>query len=179
MGGLVFADLAKQHNLAEYGFGWGVVSYDFNNDTRSDYLVSQNYIRFPGATTGLFDLYPGRLLQQDADGMFHAVEGVAGLTNEKFGVNMVVTDFNRDGWPDVVLGNLDGELRAFINQGGDNHWVKVRLPDAPHSLGSIVTVETASGETYVDQVYTSEGLGSDQTNELFFGLGQALSLIHI
>ena len=175
-GDLEFEDTAELRNAAVYGFGWGLVSFDFNNDTLADYLVSQNYIRFPGAQTGLFDLYPGRLLQQENNGQFKAVEEMAGLSNERFGVNMVVTDFNRDGWPDVVLGNLDSELRAFINQGGSNHWLKVRLPDSPESLGAIVELKATSGETYVNQVYTSEGLGSDQTHELFFGLGNISSL---
>lgn len=180
-GNLVFEDSAQQRNAALYGFGWGLVSFDFNNDTRADYLISQNYIRFPGATTGLFDLYPGRLLQQGSDGQFQAVEEIAGLANEHFGVNMVITDFDNNGWPDVVLGNLDGELRAFINEGGDNHWLKVRLPDTPASLGAIVRLTTSSGEGYVNQVYTSEGLGSDQTHELFFGLGanNDLSRLHV
>jgi hypothetical protein len=171
-GDLVFEDTAKKRNAASYGFGWGLVSFDFNNDTLADYLLSQNYIRFPGATSGLFDLYPGRLLQQKADGQFEAVEEMAGIANENFGVNMVVTDFNKDGWPDVVLGNLGSELRAFVNNGGSNHWLKVRLTDSPASLGAIVTLETDAGETFVNQVYTSEGLGSDQSHELFFGLGE-------
>ena len=175
-GDLVFVDSAEKHNAAKYGFGWGLVSFDFNNDSLADYLISQNYIRFPGATTGLFDLYPGRLLQQQSDGMFAAVEKMAGLSNEKFGVNMVATDFNQDGWPDVVLGNLDSELRAFINQGGNNNWLKLRLPDAPGSLGAIVSLETEAGQKFVNQVYTSEGLGSDQSHELFFGLGSTSTL---
>ncbi|MGI9288949.1 MAG: FG-GAP repeat domain-containing protein, partial [Pseudomonadales bacterium] len=179
-GDLVFKDVAKAHNAAMYGFGWGLVSYDFNNDALADYLISQNYIRFPGASIpGLFDLYPGRLLQQKNDGQFQAVEEMAGLSNKKFGVNMVVTDFNDDGWPDVVLGNLDSELRAFLNAGGTNHWLKVRLPDVPSSLGAIVTVETSSGKKFVNQVYTSEGLGSDQSHELFFGLGEEAALKNV
>lgn len=175
-GDLVFEDSAQQRNAALYGFGWGLVSFDFNNDTLADYLISQNYIRFPGATTGLFDLYPGRLLQQKSDGQFQAVEEMAGLSNENFGVNMVITDFNQDGWPDVVLGNLDSELRAFINEGGSNHWLKVKLADSPASLGAIVSLETDAGKTFVNQVYTSEGLGSDQSHELFFGLGEASAI---
>jgi hypothetical protein len=175
-GGLVFEDTAKKRNAASYGFGWGLVSFDFNNDSLADYLFSQNYIRFPGATSGLFDLYPGRLLQQTADGQFEAVEDMAGLSNKNFGVNMVVTDFNKDGWPDVVLGNLSSELRAFVNNGGSNHWLKVRLADSPLSLGAIVTLITDTGETFVNQVYTSEGLGSDQSHELFFGLGKTLAV---
>lgn len=178
-GDLVFEDVASQHNASDYGFGWGLVSYDFNNDTRADYLVSQNYIRFPGVRSGLFSLYPGRLLQQMEDGNFMPVEEVAGIANENFGVTMVVSDFNQDGWPDTVLGNLDGELRAFLNDGGSNHWLKVKLPDAPDSIGALVILETASGQKYVNQFYTSEGLGSDQSNELFFGLGAESSLAEL
>ena len=173
-GNMVFEDVANRHNAAVYGFGWGVVSYDFNHDTRQDYLLAQNYIRFPGVRIpGLFELYPGRLLQQGPDGMYTPVEEAAGLSNQNFGVNMVVTDFNQDGWPDVVLGNLDNSLRAFVQDPGANNWIKVRMPDEPASIGAHVELELASGALYTQQYYTSEGLGSDQGNELFFGLGGA------
>ncbi len=99
------------------------------------------------------------------------VEEMAGLSNQHFGVTMVVSDFDQNGWPDVVLGNLDSNLRAFLNEGGDNHWLKVRLPDAPASIGARLKLETASGKIYSRQFYTSEGLGSDQTRDIFFGLG--------
>lgn len=104
--------------------------------------------------------------------MFMPVEEMAGLSNQQFGVNMVVTDFNQDGWPDVVLGNLDNKLRAFVQDKGKNNWLKVRLPDEPGSIGALVEVAMASGTSYTQQFYTSEGLGSDQGNELFFGLGE-------
>ena len=171
-GNMMFEDVAAEHNAAIYGFGWGVVSYDFNHDTRQDYLVAQNYIRFPGVRIpGLFELYPGRLLQQDPEGQFKPVEEAAGLSNQNFGVNMVVTDFNQDGWPDVALGNLDNKLRAFVQEPGSNNWLKVRVPDEPASIGARVEVDLVSGISYTQQFYTSEGLGSDQGNELFFGLG--------
>ena len=126
-GNLMFEDVASDRNAAVYGFGWGVVAYDFNHDTLQDFLVAQNYIRFPGVRIpGLFELYPGRLLQQGPDGTFKPVEEMAGLSNQFFGVNMVVTDFNQDGWPDVVLGNLDSKLRAFVQEPGSNNWLKVR-----------------------------------------------------
>ena len=179
-GNFVFEDVAQEHNAAVYGFGWGLVSYDFNHDTLSDYLIAQNYIRFPGVRVpGLFELYPGRLLQQYPDGQYRPVEKVAGIANQNFGVTMVVTDFNQDGWPDAVLGNLDSELRAFINDGGSNNWFKVRLPDSPASIGAIATLQTASGKSYVRQFYTSEGLGSDQSTELFFGLGSENALTNL
>ncbi|MEM8487208.1 MAG: VCBS repeat-containing protein [Bacteroidota bacterium] len=176
-GDFVFEDVATAHNAAVYGFGWGLVSYDFNHDTLADYLVSQNYIRFPGVRIpGLFELYAGRLLQQYPDGQYRPVEEVAGIANQRFGVTMAVSDFNKDGWPDVVLGNLDSELRAFVNDGGSNHWLKVILPDTPAAIGTRLVLETADGAQYVDQYYTSEGLGSDQTNAVFFGVGDQTAL---
>ncbi|MFK7844932.1 MAG: FG-GAP repeat domain-containing protein [Rhodothermales bacterium] len=176
-GAFEFKDVAQERNAAVYGFGWGLVSYDFNHDTLADYLISQNYIRFPGVRVpGLFELYTGHLLQQYPDGLYRPVEENAGISNQHFGVNMVVTDLNQDGWPDAVLGNLDSELRAFLNEGGSNNWLKIRLPDEPASIGAILRLETASGKQYVNQFYTSEGLGSDQTNEIFFGLGEESEL---
>lgn len=169
-GNFVFDDVAQSRNAAKYPFGWGLVSYDFNNDTLADYLVTENYIRFPGVE--LLELFPGNLLQQYADGSFKPVERVAGIANEKFGVTTVVSDFNNDGWPDAVIGNLDSSLRVFINQGGDNHWLKVAFKDEVNSIGAIVTLTMSDGTVYKNQFYTSEGLGSDQTTDVFFGLGE-------
>ena len=164
-----FKDTALQNNAAKYGFGWGLVSFDFNNDTLADYLITQNYIRFPSVEH--LDLYPGNLLQQYPDNTFKPVEEVAGIANKKFGVTTVVSDFNQDGWPDAVIGNLNGDLRAFINTGGDRHWLSVALKDETHSIGALVTLTMENGQVYKNQFYSSEGLGSDQTSALFFGLG--------
>ena len=174
-GDFVFEDTAQKRNAAEYGFGWGVVSYDFNNDTRQDYLIAQNYARFPGVK--FLELHPGNLLQQYKGGSFKPVEKVSGIANQHFGITPVVTDFNQDGKPDVVLANINGPLRAFINEDqDDNHWLKVRLADNPTSIGALVRLTTASGKVYTNQFYTSEGLCSDQTHEIFFGLGKEEAL---
>lgn len=165
-----FKDTALQNNAAKYGFGWGLVSYDFNNDTLADYLITQNYIRFPGVEH--LDLYPGNLLQQYESTTFKPVEKVAGISNKHFGVTTVVSDFNQDGWPDAVIGNLNGKLRAFINKGGTRHWLKVAFKDETNSIGALVILTMNNGQTYTNQFYSSEGLGSDQTSDVFFGLGE-------
>ncbi len=169
LGDFNFEDVASELNAADYGFGWGLISFDFNNDTRADYLITQNYIRFPGVEH--LELYPGNLLQQYEGNQFKPVESVANIENKKFGVTTLATDFNNDGWPDVVIGNLDGKLRAFLNNGGSNHWLKVNFPDSVHSLGALLTLTMADGTRYYNQIYASEGLGSDQVSSAFFGLG--------
>ncbi len=45
-GNLVFEDVAEKRNAAVYGFGWGVLSYDLNHDTRQDLLIAQITLDF-------------------------------------------------------------------------------------------------------------------------------------
>ncbi|NQU47265.1 MAG: CRTAC1 family protein, partial [Planctomycetes bacterium] len=168
-GDFKFSDISEQSNAAKYGFGWGVTITDFTNDGKMDLYFSQNYVRFPGVDILL--PYPGRLLQQYPDGGFQAVETTSGLANKNFGITQVVSDFNQDGWPDIVLANLNGPMRAFLNQGGDRHSLTVHLPDGPAWLNTRVTVTKADGSKLTRQLFASEGLCSDSTDALFFGLG--------
>ena len=62
-------------------------------------------------------------------------------------------------------------IRDSINNGGDENWLKVRLPNNADSLNAIVTLDRADGTTLSKQFITSQGLGSDQGRDLIFGLG--------
>lgn len=172
-GGLEFLDVARETNTARYGFGWGVVFADMDLDGHEDLLAAQNYARFP--VNALLEQYPGKLLLYAPDEQkFHPVEKVAGAENQNFGIAPVISDFNGDGWPDLFWANLDGPSVAYISEGaGQKNWIKVRLANNAHALNAIVTVKTDTGETLTKQMMTSQGLGSDQTRELIFGLGDA------
>jgi len=177
-GDFVFKDVAVERNAAHYGFGWGVVSYDFNNDTRADYMISENYARFPGVQ--YLSLYPGNLLQQYNDGNYKPVETAAKVENPHFGISPIITDFNNDGWPDVFFANIESPVLAFTNTPIDGrNWLKIEFPDSPDFLGTLVEVKLASGKVLYDQFYTNEGLSSDQTHVLFFGLGGETQLEYI
>lgn len=175
-GDLKFSDVAEQMNAARYGFGWGTVSADMNLDGLEDLLAAQNYARFPA--NKLLDHYPGKILQNYGD-TFRPVEKVAGAENRLFGIAPIVSDFNQDGWPDLVWANLDGQSLAYLNNGDDHSWVKVRLPNTAASINARVSVTDASGQTQTKQLITSQGLGSDQGRDLIFGLGAELSVAHI
>ena len=169
-GGLKFSDTSVAMNAARYGFGWGTVMADMNLDGREDLLAAQNYARFPA--NDLLEHYPGKILQNYGD-TFKPVEKVAGAENRLFGIAPIVSDFNGDGWPDLVWANLDGASLAYINNGGSRKWIKVRLPNNARSLGARVTVIATDGLTQTKQLLTSQGLGSDQGRDLIFGLGSA------
>ena len=169
-GGLKFSDVARDANAAKFGFGWGVVFADMNLDGYEDLMAAQNYARFPA--NDLLEHYPGKLLQFAPDeNKFHPVEVAAGVENRHFGIAPVISDFNGDGWPDLFWANLNEPALAYISKGGEKKWLKVKLPNNAASLNAIVTVELESGDKLTKQLMTSQGLGSDQSRELIFGLG--------
>ncbi len=167
-GDLAFSDTAEEQNAARYGFGWGVVFADMNLDGLEDLLAAQNYARFPA--NQLLTHYPGKILQNYGDG-FKPVEKRAGAENRLFGIAPIVSDFNGDGWPDLIWANLDGPSLAYINDGGEHKSLRVRLPNIAASLNARVTVTDAAGNVQIKQLITSQGLGSDQGRDLIFGLG--------
>jgi len=167
-GDFKFTDVAVETRVADFEFSWGAVFQDFNLDGLQDLVVAENYVDFPPHK--LFKL-PCRFLIQRPEGTFAAVEEQAGVVNKLYAVTPLTSDFNGDGYPDLIYTNLDGPVKAFINGGGSQHYVAVRFPENSDYIGAIVTV-ILSDESIISDVYIiGEGLGSDQTATLTFGLG--------
>jgi hypothetical protein len=172
-GNFTFTDVAAETMVADYEFSWGTVFDDLNNDGREDILIAQNYVSLPFEK--IFRL-PGRVLMQLPDGTFGTAEDAAGLVNRNYEISPLVADFNNDGYRDVIRVNLAGPSHAFLSGGGNNGFLKVQLPDTPKSLGALIEV-VVSGDRKLTQQFTSgEGLSSDQSHELIFGLGAEKSI---
>ena len=167
-GGFKFSDTAKATKVADFEFSWGAIFEDFNLDGRQDLVVSENYVDFPPHK--LFKL-PGRFLLQRPDGTFAAVEDQAKVINKNYGITPLTSDFNADGYPDLIFTNLDGKIQAHINKGGDANFVAFRFPETAKYVGSKVTVTKQDGSLLSDVYVIGEGLASDQTSTLTFGLG--------
>lgn len=167
-GGFKLRDVAQETKTADYEFSWGILMEDFNLDGRQDIAIAQNFIDFPGHK---FFRLPGRLLIQKEDQTFAAVEEQAGVENRRFAITPLAADFNGDGYPDLVYANLNGPARVFLNSGGAAHHLRVALRDEPQSIGARVTVETGTGKKLYGHFVTSEGLASDSSHVLTFGLG--------
>ncbi len=167
-GGFKLTDVGAEAKTADYEFSWGILMEDFNLDGRQDIAIAQNFIDFPGHR---FFRLPGRLLLQKEDRSFAAAESQAGVENRLFAITPLTADFNGDGYPDLVYANLNGPARVFLNRGGAAHYLKVALKDEPQSIGAVVTVETGAGKKLYGHFVTSEGLCSDSSHVLTFGLG--------
>lgn len=174
-GDFKFTDVAEEAKLADLEFSWGAVFEDFNLDGLPDLVVSENYIGLPPHKLPFLRL-PGRFLVQKPNGQFAVAEEEAGVENRLYGISPLTADFNDDGYPDLLHINLDGPVKAFINQGGDANYVKVKLPDNVASIGATITVTTRNGKTYTAPYISGEGLMSDQSHVVVFGLGDQDSL---
>ena len=74
------------------------------------------------------------------------------------------------GYPDVVHVNIAGQPQAFINQGGNANYLKIKLPDTVKSIGAKIMVKRSDGKTLYRDYVSGEGLCSDQSHVQIFGL---------
>ena len=168
-GGFKFDDIAEEAKLADYEFSWGALFEDFNLDGRDDLVVSENYVGFPTHILPAWRL-DGRFMLQNASGEFAAVGKQAGVQNRYFGISPLTADFNQDGYPDLIHINLLGPQKVFLSKGGDAAYLKVRLPNTASSVGAKVEVTLKDGSVLNNTFVVGEGLCSDQSHILIFGL---------
>ena len=72
----------------------------------------------------------------------------------------------------MVWVNIGTPVLAYINNGGDNNFVQVKLDDTAKNLGAKVEVVTSTGKKITEDFIVGEGLTSDQSATLHFGLGK-------
>ena len=117
---------------------------------------------------------------QNANGEFAAVGKQAGVQNRYYGISPLTADFNQDGYPDVVHVNLKGPQKIFLSKGGSQQHLKIKLPNTVKSIGAKVMVTLDDGSKLHNTFVIGEGLCSDQSHVLTFGLnGQSASAITI
>jgi len=87
-----FPDIAMLAGLDVTGHAGGAIMEDFDGDGLLDILVT---------SSGPLDQM--HLFHNQGDGSFRDVTAEAGLTGEVGGLNAVVTDYNNDGHPDILV----------------------------------------------------------------------------
>ncbi|MGZ0015156.1 CRTAC1 family protein [Yeosuana sp. AK3] len=172
-GNFKFTDVAQETKLADYEFSWGATFADMNNDGLQDLMVAENYIDL--APNKLFRL-PSRMLIQKSDNTFVPTETKSGVKNPNYAITPLVSDFNNDGSLDMIWTNIGSSSLAYLNNGSEHNFVQVKVPKNAKNIGAAVTVTLGSGKKLTEFQITGEGLASDQTSLLHFGLGTETSI---
>ena len=167
-----FKDVAAESKVADFGFSWGSVFADLNLDGKDDLIVSENYIGFPTHKFEALRLNGKVLLQKDS-GEFVSAGEEAGVRNRFYSISPLTADFNQDGRPDIVHANLNGNSKLFLSNAGKGNYLKVKLPNDVSSIASHVSVELENGKILQRPYVSGEGLCSDSSHDITFGLADS------
>jgi hypothetical protein len=170
-----FANLTLQSQTADRGMGWGCIFLDYDLDGWVDiYTANDSY----------FSPFPNVLYRNLGDLSFALVESESPLSSMFAGYGTAQADFNLDGWPDIFLVNSgkDGN-QLFLNQKGENHWVKLQLQGNVSNraaIGARVTLK-AGGQTQIRETTAGSGYASQNSLIQYFGLGanDQIDSVHI
>ena len=66
-----------------------------------------------------------------------------------------------------------GPQQVFLSKAGDQQYLKIQLPNTVESIAAKVAVTLDDGSTIHQTFVVGEGLCSDQSHVLIFGLGKA------
>jgi enediyne biosynthesis protein E4 len=167
-GSFAFTDVTESYQLTGYEFAWGAKFEDLNLNGTQDLIVTENYVKWPAHRLNKVD---GRVLLQDNDKTFKPITEASGAKNPHYGTSPLISDFNRDGYPDIVYVNFNGQSKAYISEGGSNNYVVLTMPDEAKSLGARAVMEKTDGTRISQQFTMGEGLMTDASKHLLFGLG--------
>jgi len=116
-----FSDVSKSSNIGNFpGKAWGVVAADINNDGRMDLFVANDTLAnflFVNRGDGRFDQIA------DQAGVAYSAEGKA-----RSGMGVDAADFNEDGWMDLFVANIDGEMYSMYQNNHDETFDDTALP---------------------------------------------------
>jgi enediyne biosynthesis protein E4 len=108
-----FKEMAKEYGIADEGYSTQAAFLDYDHDGYLDmYLVNNSF--GPVGSFGLRNIRNVRnklgghkLYHNDGNGHFTDVSEKAGIYGSEiaFGLGVVVSDVNRDGWPDIYVSN--------------------------------------------------------------------------
>jgi hypothetical protein len=119
-----FKESAKEFGLAETGNTVQVGFFDYDKDGDLDcYMANHPLFQmkrkdFAQLRKNPPDRFRDKLYQNNGDNSFTEVSKAAGINNYGHGLGLAISDYNKDGWPDVYVSNdFTSHDFYYINNG--------------------------------------------------------------
>ncbi len=108
----IFKDEAQKYGLDISSYSNQATFFDYDLDGDLDFFLMKNQSVHPSATFGRFKRHvtnapAGDKLYRNDKGHFVEVTKQAGIFSSLtgYGLGLAISDFNKDGWPDIYVGN--------------------------------------------------------------------------
>jgi hypothetical protein len=167
--------------------GWGTMFLDLDNSGWLS-LLSVNghvYPEVDSAHLGSSYKEPRLLYQNLENGKFKDISKDAGpgCTTPASSRGMATADFWNDGRVSAVINNIDSKPMLLVNRASNkNHWLGITLRGTSSNrdgVGARVTLFSASGKRWVQEVRSGSSYLSSSDRRLHFGLGDSTKVDHI
>src|SRR5216117_1282122 len=169
-GGPTFVEQAAAYGVADSGYSTQAVFFDSDRDGDLDLLVINNSPR-PVASMPLTntrnqrDPLGGAHLYRNDGGHFVDVSAAAGIYGSEIGLGLgvVVSDVNRDGWPDIYVANDFFERDYLYINNGDGTFAERLEQEMPYiSLSSMgLDIADVNNDGWPD-IYVADMLPDDE-----------------
>lgn len=185
-GGGLFLDQAQAAGtslpLLPY-VSFGVRFFDADNDGWLDLLFANGHVQ-----DNIAEIDPAQRYRQPAvflrnDGGKRFVEGTKaaceGLTRPLVGRGLAVGDYDNDGRPDLLIGDIEGKPLLLHNESPTKSWVGFSLEGTKSNrsgYGARVTVTVAGGRRFVRHCHTDGSYLSASDKRVLVGLGDTKAI---
>ncbi|WP_051719946.1 VCBS repeat-containing protein [Anditalea andensis] len=122
----VFKEMAAAYGIDDRGFNTQAAFFDFDRDGFLDLYILSNALEAFQRNTSRQKEVTGKgksndkLYRNNGDGTFTQVTHEAGILIEGYGLGLAISDFNRDGYPDIYVANdfITNDVLYINNQDG-------------------------------------------------------------
>jgi enediyne biosynthesis protein E4 len=157
--------------------GFGCFFFDYDNDGWQDILIADGHIEDQIETVQKRVSYaePPHLFRNLTNGKFEEVTSKVGgaFAAPKVARGAAYADINNDGALDVLMTTNGGPVHLYLNQGGTNQSLRIKLVGTKSNrdgIGAIVRVNAGSDKQWLT-VKTGSSYLSQSELVLTFGLG--------
>jgi len=166
-----FKEMAAQYGLADEGYSTHAAFFDYDRDGNLDMYLLNNSFRPIGSfgyrnIRNIRDKLGGhKLFHNDGDGHFTDVSEKANIFGSEiaFGLGIVVSDLNRDGWPDMYVANDFYERDYLYINNHDGTFTEQLDKQMPYSSYFSMGLDIAdiNNDGWPD-IYTTDMLPEDE-----------------
>lgn len=166
----VFLDQATSRGVADNGWGWGVVSGDYDNDGDIDMVATNGWPSWINEST--------RYWKNDGTGQFGDLAFLTGLDFHINGRGVIQFDYDKDGDLDLAFIDNGGPFRIYRNDRGIEEfarYLRIHLNTdlhpclAPMGYGTRI-IATYGGKEHLRVVDGASSYLSQSELEIHFGL---------